>query len=204
MRRVVGLSVAVLLAACQARPERDRLDVFEPAVDDSDLVDPPNNCGTKAHPFDISLTGYLPDDVLLREQLVGFGEYEYSGAPEHRTAAVLTICEEGDDSDPSRERIMALNYYGAARVDPGVWDVSRRAEEDLGMFVFAYTDQSNGTTVNCNVEPSGTVEIIESTFERVTGVVDITVGCVDEGLLDRIPRETHFTGSFDTRNIGVQ
>jgi hypothetical protein len=167
------------------------------------LAPAPNNCLTRAFPFDIELTGYLPDGVLLREQLSGFAEYVYAGAPEHRTSVILRVCEDGDDAFPSSERVLALNYYGVARVDPGEWEVSRLAETDGG-FVFAYTDQSNGTVVNCNDLPTGSVDVTESTFEAVSGTVNINARCVDEGLLERIPRDTTFTGTFRATNVGVQ
>lgn len=199
----VFVGLAALLVGCQVVPERQPLDAFPTAVDDTDLAARPNNCGQRSHPFDVQLTGYLPDNVLLREELVGFADYEFESVPFNLTSIILRVCEDGDEDQPSSVRTLALNFYGIARVDPGEYEVTRFAAEDGG-FIAAYTDETEETVINCNDKPTGSVTIDESGFESISGSFDIDIRCINEQVLDRIPRDSNFSGTFSARNTGVE
>lgn len=193
---MVRLVVLSLLAACSARP--DRVDPADyPAADAEDITVPtPNNCDTLAGTFQITASGWLETTYE------GFATFEYRSSPNRQTTLYFTPC--GGDTDATEDPevvAMAINFFGAGRLEQGEHPFTRLADVDGGAN-FTYTESASDT--NCVDQPAGTLEVTSSTFSRVKGSFDVTVGCLDPDLLGRIPRETTFRGSFEATNIGKE
>jgi hypothetical protein len=48
------------------------------------------------------------------------------------------------------------------------------------------------------------VSITTADFDRIEGVAQVDVRCVDEATLGKIPRESSFQLNFSASNIGVE
>jgi hypothetical protein len=179
-----------MVCACSARPERVDPQEYPGANLDTDVVPIPTNCDTLTHTFGMTMDGYVADT------LGGYGVYEYEAIPDRLTTIYLTACGPEETS-----QYLTLAFYGIDRVEPGEHPVNRFAFEDGG-FVFAYTDTTGVSTVNCNELPKGTVTITESSFASVAGSFELEAQCADETNLDRRPGVTTFSGSFAARNVG--
>jgi hypothetical protein len=182
--------MAGMVCACSARPERVDPQEYPGANLDTDVVPIPTNCDTLTHTFGMTMDGYVADT------LGGYGVYEYEAIPDRLTTIYLTACGPEETS-----QYLTLAFYGIDRVEPGEHPVNRFAFEDGG-FVFAYTDTTGVSTVNCNELPKGTVTITESSFASVAGSFELEAQCADETNLDRRPGVTTFSGSFAARNVG--
>jgi len=182
--------VWLLLVGCSDRPPRP--DPTElPGRDDDELEVPiPNDCLTRVATFELGGTGYVEGEWE------GIGLYEYR-SPSKQTAFYLREC----DGEAATGVAWAMHFYGVARIEPGSYPFDRLAEFNGGV-TFAYTDEEAGVT--CTDQPTGTLNISKADFWTVKGDFSVTVGCMSDELLGRIPRETVFTGTFKARNVGVE
>lgn len=204
IRTVSGVFlVAALSAACGGdRPDRVDpvacvdLDAQPEACPSaaSDTTEPPvpNDCTTLTEPFSATTTGYVATE------LAGFGTYEYKKAAGDLTSIYLNSCPDGPSAP-----LVALQYYGVDRLVAGTFEVDQRAAVNGG-FVFNFTNPNGGDPVTCNDKPTGTVTVDSIDFERMVGSFDITVRCISDELIGRIPQETVFVGTFEARNVGYE
>lgn len=191
VKLVRWLGVLGGLSGCTARP--DRVDPADyPGADDDGVEAPiPNNCATLVEAFDVVGTGFV------ERAASGYGVYEYRAAPDQQTSIYLRAC----DGELQTELAIAMHFYGVSRIQPGDYTFDRLAIENGG-FIFAYTDEASD--VNCSELPSGTVSITTADFDRIEGVAQVDVRCVDEATLGKIPRESSFQLNFSASNIGVE
>lgn len=188
-----SLGLCILLAACSQRP--DRVDPFDypSGADETGLIPVPNDCKTKAEPFEAVATGYVED------KLKGIGTYEYRSVPDQRTSIVLRACG-GQGPLP---RLLDFNFFGATRVDKGKYDVGPDALTNGG-WEFGYTDARSGNPTYCSDLPEGTITITKSTFSTIEGSFNVRARCFDQAVLDDVvrPPYTAFSGTFSASNEG--
>lgn len=194
-----SLFAVVLIVGCDARPDRPDPFDYPGIVAETGLGPIPNNCLTQTHTFSMSVSGYR------QAQLEGVGTYVYQSSPDGVTQVLLTACDGDEPAGP----VVTLNYFGATRLDAGVWNVRRTARQEGG-FTFTYADPGfqpdTGfpTTVQCNWDPTGTVEVTQADFGEVGGSFTLTASCRDEPLLGRKPKKATFRGTFRANNAGSE
>lgn len=193
MRR---LWCTVGLAGC-AIGSPDRVDPFDfpAALSDSDVFFEPNNCATRAWPFEANATGWVSG------VWDGVGDYIFQSTPEPVTQIQLTTCRGGLSPE-----VFTLTYFGTGRVEPGEYRVSMFANTDDPAFRFSYTESTRAGTelLRCDDLPRGRVYIDAIDARRVRGRFDVVARCVDEDTLSEqiLPQETWFRGYFTAENAG--
>ncbi|MCB9664225.1 MAG: hypothetical protein H6732_08940 [Alphaproteobacteria bacterium] len=191
--RGLGACTAAALAfgACSAGPERQPLDTFPSAADETDAPPVGNDCRTRTHGFSVDASGYLTGTVS------GYGSFVYQPTPENRTTILLQVCSNG-----VTPQILDLSYFGVGRLKRGRYDITEAAQEVTG-FLFGFADEGMNP-VACTWKPSGWVEITSARFDGIEGEFEVTVGCVDEAIKgDREPpAEAVFKGRFAARDVG--
>ncbi|MGC6514535.1 MAG: hypothetical protein ACON4N_08575 [Myxococcota bacterium] len=184
----------VTLTACTLPPERPNPGDFPGALFETGLVPIPNNCTTLQQEFSATASGYISGTNT------GFATYEYQSATNDGpvTLVQMQACEPN-----VVPKYVAMHFFGVAQVQPGEHPVEPDARENGG-FLFAFHNTGNERPIRCDDQPSGTVNITESGQAVLAGTFDVEVGCVDEAILDAIPRRVSFTGTFSANNIGIE